>query len=573
MSMAASYTGRPVSACCRCRRLKVRCNQTRPVCERCASVGEVCEYTETTAQSWQRPRPLQTSRQTPQNGQKRTRDRAILSCLRCRKHKVRCDRQSPCSRCVKIGKAGECIIPGKDTPTKSLETPAACFDKGWDQERYRNGAHWAKLLNQVSKHLAPPAPIDEPSVHDPCVQSTPNIPRSINYPFSDDAQVVISRDALLTSFPSRQIQMVYVAHYMDTVEAAYCLFDKVSLNDEIKVFWDKASETPDDWLAQYCAVLSLGCQAHNFVSRGGEEKLPGQLLQGAEAFLRRSPFLFRPTPATIRALCLVVIAKQVYAMSCHEADACWPLTGMTLRLAVAMGLHLGQEDAQRRLWAAVVYFEMRQTLVCGMPCMLRRVDLTSSKHYGGIADIVLGNFGQLLLRAVHMATSDDDTVTYDEVVQLDSDIRQHLRACNAKQVVTLQADMLIRQTLMALHSRFALRPSAPTEYPVSNVSLLESALSTLSHQRHICEGPWSTAQSAWFAGLFRHEFFTAAMSVCSQLVNGGLPRDDMFVHESHDIMLDALRSCRDVWSKERCASVCNANAWAIVKKLVRVLED
>ncbi|RSL68026.1 hypothetical protein CEP54_002987 [Fusarium duplospermum] len=258
------------------------------------------------------------------------------------------------------------------------------------------------------------------------MRSTPNITRSINYPFGGDTQVVTSRDVLLANFPSKQAQMVYLAQYMDTVEAAYCLFDNVSLHDEIKTFWDKPSETSDDWLAQYCTVLSLGCQSHNFVSQVNE-KMPGQLLQAAEAFLRRSPFMFRPTPATIRALCLMVIAKQVYAMSCHEADTCWPLTGMTLRLAMGMGLHLDQKDAQRRLWAAVVYFEMRQTLVCGMPCMLRPVDLASSKDYGGIADVVLGDFGQLLLRAVYMATSDDDTVTYDEVVKIDFEIRRHLR--------------------------------------------------------------------------------------------------------------------------------------------------
>ncbi|RSM05034.1 hypothetical protein CEP52_006543 [Fusarium oligoseptatum] len=375
-----------------------------------------------------------------------------------------------------------------DASGLSLDTATASFDKGWDQERYRNGAHWAKLLGEVSKHVVPPAPIYEPSVRDPCMRSTPNITRSINYPFGDDAQAFASRDVLLANFPSKQAQMVYVAHYMDTIEAAYRLFDSVSLSDEAKAFWDKPSETSDDWLAQYCTVLSLGCQCHNFVSQGSD-KMSGQLLQAAETFLRRSPFLFRPAPATIRALCLMVIAKQIYAMSCHEADTCWPLTGMTLRLAMGMGLHLGQEDAQRRLWAAVVYFEMRQTLVCGMPCMLRLVDLTSSKDYGGIADVVLGNFGQLLLRAAYMATSDDDTVTYDEVVQLDFEIRQHLRGCNTNQVV--QADMLIRQTLMALHSRFALRPSAPTEHPVSHVSLFESALSTLAHQRNLCEGPSS----------------------------------------------------------------------------------
>lgn len=381
-----------------------------------------------------------------------------------------------------------------------------------------------------------------------------------------------SRIALLADLPSQQVQEEYVEHFMNTIEAAYCLFDGVDLGKEMKALWQSPSTASDDWLAQYCAVLSLGGQAKNFVLSEGQIKLPNLLLSGAESCLRRSPFMFRPTMATVRTLCLMVIAKQVYAMSCHEADTCWPLTGMTLRLALAMGLHISLEDSKRRLWAAVVYFEIRQTLVCGMPLMLRAVDLESSKQYGGLADTVLGEFGQLLLRAVYTATlTDDNTVTYEEVAKLDLEIRQHLSRWITHQ--TLQADLLVRQTLMALHSRFALRSIAPTEFPVSHVSLFESALSTLSHQRDLCEGPSSATQSAWFAGFFRHEFFTAAMSVSSQLVYVGLPKSEFCMRDSHEIMLDALRSCRDVWARERHASICNANAWAIVDKLVGVLEN
>ncbi|KAJ3487902.1 hypothetical protein NLG97_g6306 [Lecanicillium saksenae] len=43
--------------------------------------------------------------------------------------------------------------------------------------------------------------------------------------------------------------------------------------------------------------------------------------------------------------------------------------------------------------------------------------------------------------------------------------------------------------------------------------------------------------------------------------------------QPQEIMLDALQSCRDVWSRERNHSVCNANAFNIVNRLVTSLRE
>jgi hypothetical protein len=42
----------------------------------------------------------------PQRARKR---RAILSCARCRDHKLKCDRGQPCSACVAYGEAPACV--------------------------------------------------------------------------------------------------------------------------------------------------------------------------------------------------------------------------------------------------------------------------------------------------------------------------------------------------------------------------------------------------------------------------------------------------------------------------------
>lgn len=126
---------------------------------------------------------------------------------------------------------------------------------------------------------------------------------------------------------------------------------------------------------------------------------------------------------------------------------------------------------------------------------------------------------------------------------------------------------------MALHARFALQDQSSARYPVSYLSSLECALALLSQQRDLCEGD-PAAPSAWLGGLFRHEFFTAAMTVCLHLVRGhdlaSLPNGSS---QPQEIMLDALQSCRDVWGRERIGSVCNANAYNIVNLLVASLRE
>lgn len=205
---------RPVQACQRCRKYKVGCDRARPSCRRCTKSRSNCMYTVSNIAiasktikntQTQHPQPLsseltppdtepshkelssrsaspreETPISTEQEGpypcssanfksaelipakahirQPAKRDRAILSCIRCRKHKVRCDRRTPCGRCMKNNKESECIYsepPGIDVPAagekpyKSLNGIATSFiDHRWDT-RFRNVTHWTELLREV----------------------------------------------------------------------------------------------------------------------------------------------------------------------------------------------------------------------------------------------------------------------------------------------------------------------------------------------------------------------------------------------------------------------------------------
>ena len=447
---------------------------------------------------------------------------------------------------------------------------------------------------------------------------------SLNYPFGADSNSNDLIMLLLNGLPPLPVQQAFVSHYMETIEKSYHLLDGASWEVETLRFWSGQSIHDDlldfDWLAQYFMVLSLGCQAQNFISRAdgartGHQDLPSKLLKGAELCLRCTHFMLRPSLGNIRTLCLVIISKQIYAFSCQESDTCWPLTGLTVRLAISKGLHMSEAASRegrlsRRLWTAVVFLDMRQSLICGMPLLLpsnifasfvaepRNDPLEnypspySDHNSAGSASeraLLEDAFAQVLnplLEAIQIATGTDVSAeTYARVVETDAALRRYLKGITsstapydgpALDFEYIALAIFIRQALFVLHTRFALHPASSTAFPLSSISCLESALALLSLQRDLCEGEPRFRRSVWFSGLFWHEFFISAVMVCCQLVRGvevaeSRPGCERCVGEEKEIMISALESCRDVWAREKEASLCTNRAYSLVDGLVKRL--
>ena len=204
---------REINTCLRCRDSKRKCDKAKPSCSRCVRAGVKCVWDpssgdiststdgeETTASSFFCAAPPSTEASSlgsysplPASGsigfgndditspslvdmspqqrplaQKarsghavRKRNRARLSCTRCHRLKVKCDRREPyCNRCALSGFAKTCIYthrahqiteaPGSFTE----EIPAGEFPEeyvtGWFM-RQRVSRHWGALLHKVSE--------------------------------------------------------------------------------------------------------------------------------------------------------------------------------------------------------------------------------------------------------------------------------------------------------------------------------------------------------------------------------------------------------------------------------------
>ncbi len=169
-------------ACARCRRFRRKCDSLKPTCGRCAAAGAACSRSSEAAassavqaradqslamkggadseydtrgswgisavslrqaQSWMTVRTAvgwrMTTRATwtsrppksrSRGPAKKKRARLCLSCIRCHRLKVKCDKGKPCSRCVKAGLDNDCSYMSQDATKRHsslLQSPSAPF--------------------------------------------------------------------------------------------------------------------------------------------------------------------------------------------------------------------------------------------------------------------------------------------------------------------------------------------------------------------------------------------------------------------------------------------------------------
>lgn len=432
-----------------------------------------------------------------------------------------------------------------------------------------------------------------------------------NYPFTDADTVTTAKD-LLTRVPPPELVTQFVDVYLDTIQKTHGILQVTTFMSELNLFWEQPSKVTESWLAQFFAVLALGCQALSYQEPEQTDHAirASQLLEAAELMLRKTPFLFRPNLTTIRVLCLMTVAKQTGAGLCYESDASWPLMGLLVRLAMSMGLHSESAilqnykspvdvDACRSLWTIILYMEVRQSMASGMPLLLSREDFTTlppcnngnnekddptaDSDLPGKTDlsihIALYHAFGILARMLKQAQSEATPMTYGQAMlhhtrirHLMEDSRVTKPQCPDLQWVTL--DILFRRALLILHRRFAHQPCAPTMYSESYWTSLECSLALLAHQRELTD-----SKNQWFAGLFRQDFVTAAIALSLHLTQTrtslepprGLLCSSTSERTAQTIVLQTLHSCCEIWNSARQRSVCQYESFRFLKEILEAV--
>lgn len=181
---------REIRTCSRCRLLKLRCDQSKPSCRRCTRAKVTCslgaclqvptdesgiglsnsviealprseaEHSLSSISDLEHQLHLENKsdvNQSQESDPVKQRQRAQLSCIRCHRLKVRCDRDLPCSRCRASGWGKFCEFRYRtEKANPSLDAGAAKIGpdpddrvKSWRAKR-RGATHWGDLFSAVS---------------------------------------------------------------------------------------------------------------------------------------------------------------------------------------------------------------------------------------------------------------------------------------------------------------------------------------------------------------------------------------------------------------------------------------
>ena len=400
---------------------------------------------------------------------------------------------------------------------------------------------------------------------------------SSHFPFTSPPRG--SKESLLALIPPKAIVDRLIETYLGVYEQVTRVVHGPSLRTEVYAYFSNPAGVDMAWFSQFCMILGLGYLAFGGETRDTRQDKARELFEMAASCLASTPYLFRPSMAALRALCLMVTARLVAATACWDTDSSWPLLGMIVRLAILKGYHREDGDhppfeteMRRRLWTTIVYLDLQLSIATGMPPQIRNEDFTalcpsnlndedlSPSHVGPIASrmfecteaspqILLQHTFTLVLELVQKLNNPSTSkLSYEKVLSYNTQIRSQMKQATALKCGTLARmtlDIFFRRLLLSLHRRFSVDPDALVKYPVSYWASFECSLALLVHHRALCEETLAAAaagshggsnvdrspdgdkkaipglspvDASALAGMFVMDFYAACLTACIHLL-------------------------------------------------------
>lgn len=635
---------RPLKSCNRCRDHKVRCDRSKPCCGRCRQTKVLCSFQSIPSPSATLSlsdnaddslrdelspgalfggllvdsHEVSTSPDAfdsrddvayqPKVKRKR-RQRACLSCMRCHRLKVKCDKKEPCTRCRQSGFGSHCEYTHRVDESPAQHESGFGNLKGDDRHlsvttsswlcRMRGASHWRDLLDKIEssdQRLA--RSTVKRHMKSLAEDVSQNLILPINFPFNSAGAVKYSTMTAACNLIRRHKQDCsrYVNKYLQAFHHVHPILDPAELHEQIAAFWDEGKSDKVSWLAQFCMVLGLGCFAETYNS-----EVSLQFCLAGEACLAQSAFMVRPTVACIRAMCLMVLAKLISNGTCWSLDSCWTLVGFLLRQAACLGLHRQHaphskttsssiatwHDGQT-LWSTILYFGIQTSIVSGMPSFLRPDEVIFGSDAYPWVDGTLNDSERMWQTAVRASAplileisgrvnSDNDHPSYRETVDYNARVRQLMTALDGYSVpraLRITLDLHYRRVLLILHRKYALEADGPYAYAVSYWGSLECSLALLVHQREMMADKERASDGMYLLSrCFMLDFFGAALTASIHLLRDDAPLADGASIPPRETIFNTLEACRDIWSHEKRRSACFFSAFSLLTDIVAVLEQ
>ncbi|KAJ4861358.1 fungal zn(2)-Cys(6) binuclear cluster domain-containing protein [Trichoderma breve] len=324
-----------------------------------------------------------------QTGLVKNRQRAQLSCIRCHRLKVKCDKELPCSRCRMSGWGKSCAYhhraektsPSNASPQQVAKDPDSVIEAWHSQSR--SATHWTEVLStlklQAGRSGLQVCDLIPDFIRQQKMGAQDDYLVPENFPFNSPAAAKFTpMDAVQDLLQRhRENYQSYIDGYLVLYQTSHPIIDTSAFLPLVETFWNDPKAADMAWLASFLMVLALGCFA---VTRDQHATI--ELCMAAEACLGKTPFMVQPDMLAIRTLCLMILAKQTVSTTCRTFDSCWTLLGIVTRAAVGMDLHkqrvpLDQSregirawQSSQTLWSIIVYFCVQVATITGKPLLV-----------------------------------------------------------------------------------------------------------------------------------------------------------------------------------------------------------
>jgi hypothetical protein len=389
---------------------------------------------------------------------------------------------------------------------------------------------------------------------------------------------------------------LYIETYLELLDTINPVIDIPSFQAELERYSKLPSETSLCWLAQFLMVLGLG----SFVSTDPEPVVATEFMLAAEACLMQTPFMFRPTLSSLKAMTLMVVAKQVCNATCWSVDSAFSLLGTLVRAAYTFGLpqdkdelELGEKERRdrRHLWLTIQYIDAKVAISSGMPPVTQMEALRASMAIDpdldppdNMHDVLRQAFPTIMCITSRM-NSEDSEVSYGDVLEHSARIRTLIahasRVCSSDLQFSI-FDIFLRRCLMVLHRPFAMHEDGPTLYAESYWASLECSLAVLRHYREIYAGDEDTPPGYPLLGRANGlDFFSATLTVLLSVMRRERPLTDEKMGESvgqigippRQLIVNTVRSCIILWEKEKDRSVCYRTTYDVLVAIEKMLPE
>ncbi|PYH42286.1 transcription factor domain-containing protein [Aspergillus saccharolyticus JOP 1030-1] len=184
--------------------------------------------------------------------------------------------------------------------------------------------------------------------------------------------------------PPRKMADSLMEVYWTFVFPLYPLVDSLNLRAEYARLWTGESSHSDENLLMctFNVIFALACQLADFIP-------PEEREASADAFFSRAKELLQfnlwNTGSAELIQCLLLMAQ--YLQSTDSAHQCWIVTGLAIRNAQSLGLHLPQTSARlhnpqekqlaRKIWHGCVLMDRVISMTFGRPSMISKASCGS----------------------------------------------------------------------------------------------------------------------------------------------------------------------------------------------------